>query len=79
MSKLKRLTRKTLLNTLVRFDFNSMSLEHHSQYPFAKKEVLLFLGELPQMPGHCVVARKDGRIIWGYHTENFIVIPEEEI
>jgi len=79
MSKPKRVTKKTPLNTLIRFDFDGVPLEHHSKYSFSRKDVFLFLGEVQQMPGHCVVAAKDGRIIWGYHTENFVVISEEEV
>jgi hypothetical protein len=32
-----------------------------------------------QIPGHCVILEKDtGKIISGYHTENFEVVPEDE-
>ena len=73
-----KVIKRTPVNTLVRFDFGGVPLEYHSQYPFTRKDVLLFLGEVAQMPGHCVVATKDGRVVWGYHTENFVVIAEEE-
>jgi hypothetical protein len=78
MSKPKRASKRTPLNTLVRFDFDGIPHEYHSQYPFTRKDVLLFLGEVQQMPGHCVVATKDGRVVWGYHTENFVVIAEDD-
>jgi hypothetical protein len=78
MAKPKRVTKKTPVNTLIRFDFDAVPSEYHSQYPFTRKDVLLFLGEVRQMPGHSVVATKDGRVVWGYHTENFVVIPEGE-
>ena len=78
MSKPKRLTKRTPVNTMIRFDFDAVPLEYHSQYPFTRTDVFLFLGEVKQLPGHCVVATKDGRVIWGYHTENFVVIAEEE-
>ena len=73
-----RVTKRTPVNTLIRFDYDSVPLEYHSQYPFTRKDVFLFLGEVRQMPGHCVVATKDGRVVWGYHTENFVVVAEEE-
>ena len=73
-----RLTKRTPINTLIRFDFDGVPLEYHSQYPFTRDDVLLFLGEVRQMPGHCVIATKDGRVVWGYHTENFVVIAEGE-
>ena len=78
MSKLRRLTKRTPVNTLIQFDFDSMPAEHHSKYPFTRNEILLFLGEVQQMPGHSVVATKDGRVVWGYHTDNFLVIPKDE-
>ena len=78
MQKSKRVTKKTPVNTLIRFDFDRLPVERHSQYPFVRNDFLLYLGEVRQMPGHCVVATKDGRVVWGYHTENFVEIPEDE-
>jgi len=47
--------------------------------PFSKKQILIYLGEIPNMPGHCIVAdHKTGRLYSGYHTERFIEIPEDE-
>jgi hypothetical protein len=40
-------------------------------YPFEDGEILLFLGEIHKMEGHCIVVKSDGRIFWGYHTQNF--------
>jgi len=74
----KRVTRRTRVNTLIRFDFDNVDSKYHNQYPFTRKDVLLFMGEVEQMPGHCAVATKDGRVLWGYHTENFVVISEDE-
>ena len=36
-----------------------------------KGDVVLMLGEVDDMPGHCVVVKKDGTIAWGIHTERF--------
>jgi len=52
--------------------------EIRKQYPFAVGEPVLFIGELVNMPGHCVLVRKDGKVLWGYHTDNFIELTEEE-
>lgn len=50
------------------------------RYPFNKGEAYVFLGEIPNMPGHCVVAdRKSGKIHAGYHTESFVEIPRDEL
>jgi hypothetical protein len=53
--------------------------EIRKQYPFAVGEALLFVGEITNMPGHCVLVRKDGKVLWGYHTDNFIELMEEEL
>lgn len=78
MTELQRANATTPINTLVRFDFDYVPVEYHSKYPFTRDDVLLFLGEVRQMPGHSVVATKDGRVVWGYHTENFVVLPDDE-
>jgi hypothetical protein len=40
--------------------------------PLRQGRQYLFIGEIVNMPGHCVVADlKTGRLHSGYHTENF--------
>ncbi len=47
--------------------------------PFRRSRSYIFLGEIPNMRGHCVVAEQDsGRIYAGYHTEQFVELTEEE-
>lgn len=44
-----------------------------------KEEVFIFLGEIPNMPGHVVVAgMNSGKIFAGYHPENFETLSDEE-
>jgi hypothetical protein len=44
-----------------------------------QKHTYVFFGEIPNMPGHCVVAdHVTGQIFSGYHTENFVEIDEDE-
>lgn len=63
--------------SLVRFIEPNTAL--HDQYPFKKDKILVFLGEIPNMPGHGIVAEYDsGKMFFGYHTDNFVEIPEEE-
>lgn len=51
----------------------------YKEHPFEKNKPYVFLGEIPQMPGHCIVADyKTGQLYCGYHTENFEEIPEDE-
>lgn len=51
-----------------------------SDYPFAEHDVFIFLGEISNMPDHCVVIRKqDNAMFSGYHTDNFIELTEDEL
>ncbi len=62
--------------SLVRFRFDLMPVE----YPFVPDGVYVFFGDIPNMPGHCVVAdHKSGRIYSGYHTENFTELPSDDV
>lgn len=49
------------------------------QYPFKTGQCFIFLGEIVQMPGHCIVADRKGKIHWGFHTDNFRDPTEDEI
>jgi len=64
----------------MRFRFDLVPVAYHYSYPFTPDGVYVFFGNIPNMPGHCVVAdRKSGRIHSGYHTEWFAEIPLDEI
>ncbi len=66
--------------SLVRFLYDAVPPEYHSQYPFTRKGVYIFFGEIPNMPGHCIVAdRQTGQLFSGYHTENFAELSEDEV
>lgn len=63
---------------LARFD--TVGLEGYlDHYPFTPNETVLCLGEIENMPGHVAIAKKDGRVFWGYHPENFPKIPDEDL
>ncbi len=53
-------------------------LDYDSDY-FQKEQAFLFLGEISNMPGHCAVVNKSGKVFWGIHTENFKEAIEDEI
>jgi len=67
-------------NSLVRF----FPPEGYKDYPFTSGDILLFLGEIVNMPGHCAIATinknlgNSGVIFTGYHTDNFIELKEDE-
>jgi hypothetical protein len=49
------------------------------RYPFKIGEVYAFLGEIPNMPDHCVVVSvRSGKIYTGYHSTNFLELSESE-
>lgn len=65
---------------LYKFDTTDIPPEYRDLYPFTNGEVVVMLGEIEGMDGHCVVASKEtGLIHVGYHTDNFTEIPEEEL
>ncbi len=65
--------------SLVRFQFDLLPAESHTLYPFTPDGVYVFLGDIPNMPGHCVVAdHRTGRVYSGYHTEGFAEVPGDE-
>lgn len=67
------------INTLVRYVFLGLDKKHLRHIPFTKDDTFVYLGDIVQMPGHCIVIRmKDGKVFCGYHTEDFVEIPEEE-
>ena len=45
-----------------------------------KEKAFVFLGEIPNMPEHCVIAgHESGKILSGYHIANFIELSEDEV
>lgn len=66
--------------SLVKFTPPKQSGTSRQRYPFRRGVTYLFFGEIPNMPGHCVVVdRRTGRIFSGYHIENFVELDENEI
>ncbi len=66
--------------SLVRFVFEGIPDEFVDKYPFDENRTYVFLGEIPNMPGHCVVAdHRSGKVFSGYHTEGFSELPEDEV
>jgi len=56
----------------------SLRSDEAAVYPFKEGDLLLSLGEIKNMPGHCVVVDRNGNVLWGYHTENFREPTEDE-
>jgi hypothetical protein len=65
--------------SLVRFDPAQLPRPARRRYPFRVGASYIFLGEIPNMPGHCVVAdHPSGKIYSGYHTDHFIELRKDE-
>ena len=47
-------------------------------YPFSNGDLVLFLGEIVDMPGHCAVVWK-GHVRHAYHTDYFVPLSKEEV
>ena len=71
---MKRRIKKNFLRLCVVVD-----LDPNYKYPFKNGDHVLLLGEIKHMPGHVAVATKDGRILWGYHSDNFRKLIKEEV
>ena len=66
-------------NALVKFDFADLPVEYHKSYPFTEKDRFVYLGDVVQMPGHCIVVRlSDGHVFTCYHIDDFVELTEEE-
>ena len=51
-----------------------------ASYPFTTQGRYIYMGEIPNMRGHCVVAdHNTGQIFSGYHVENFVELTEDEV
>jgi hypothetical protein len=62
--------------SLVRFDAEAVPKGFRRKYPLRAGRAYVFLGEIPNMPGHCVVAEQDsGRIYAGDHAAHFVNSP----
>lgn len=54
-----------------------VATENFNEYK--KGDVFIYLGEIVQMRGHCIVVDRKGKVSWGMHTERFRAPREGEI
>jgi len=71
------------INSLVKFilqeDISEEIVRKYAALGLEAGKTYLFMGEIIQMQGHCIVANDDGRVIWGFHTENFVELKGAEL
>lgn len=70
--------------SFVRYDVSNMPADYRDHYAkerllFSPKCRYIFLGEIPNMPEHCVVADDGGKFYTGYFTVNFVEITDDEL
>lgn len=46
---------------------------------FLDQERFIYLGEIPNMPGHVVVVGQNGRVYFGFHDDDFQELSEDEV
>jgi hypothetical protein len=42
-------------------------------------ESVLYLGDIPNAPGHCAVIKHSGEVVWLTHPQDFREATEEEV
>jgi len=79
MVKKIKIPRKLSLVKLSDYVTDEMIKEY--EYPFKKSKIYVFLGEIVNMQGHCVVVeyKANHTVYSGYHTDNFVELSEEEV
>ena len=65
-----------LQNVVCVFDPPKHSRDAYKGGQLKRGEEYLYLGEISNMPGHGIFATREGRVLWGYHIENFWVALE---
>ena len=64
--------------SLVKFSFEYIK-ENYFSGNFNSTEVFVYLGECPNMSGHCIVADGEGKITRMYHPEDFQLVNDNDI
>ena len=61
------------------FDHDRPSAGDHSRFPLVRDRPYVFLGEIADTAGPCVVAdHVTGQIHSGYHAESFRELPDDQ-
>lgn len=66
--------------SLVRLTAEALEDLRKSKHPLTNHDFFVYLGDIHNMAGHCVVLTRDGKRHYvGYHTDNFELVPEDEM
>jgi len=44
-----------------------------------KELTFVYLGDIPNMPMHCVIAGSSGKVYFGIHTGDLVELTEDEV
>ncbi len=74
MKKLKKLS-------IVVFepDYAKKHPEAYENHPIKLGEQVVYLGDIPNAPGHCIVAKFSGEVVWLVHPQDFREATEDEM
>jgi len=67
------------VNSLVRYADWYINWANGNGLKFTAQDQFIYLGEIPNMKGHCIAVRQhDGKMMIGYHIENYVELTEDE-
>lgn len=70
--------RKTAFKNCEAIVFNP-KWEVDVRHPLKRNQIVYFLGEIPNVPGHCVVVTWDGKVVPMVHPGDFRKAKDEEL
>lgn len=53
--------------------------KYRKTHPLRPEELVYYLGDIPNVPGHCIVARYTGEVVPMIHPEDLREAREEEL
>jgi hypothetical protein len=78
MNKKQKKLRKL---SIVVFDpwYGKKNPKAYSKHPIKIGEQVLYLGDIPNCPGHCAVAKYTGEVVWMVHPDEFREAKDSEL
>lgn len=61
------------------FEYGRKNPEAYKKHPLKLGEKVIYLGDMPNVPGHCVVAQYSGKVVPMIHPEELRLAKEEEL
>jgi hypothetical protein len=77
MTKKKISTESTLRAKTDIYVVEYVPESYEDEYPYKVGDHVLLMG-IENMPGHVAVVTREGRVVWGYHPEDFRKLTVDE-